>query len=86
MLKYHNGSLNKPNDLIIAPSGTAGINKNGLPFYLALGTSCYEKFNPLDSKNVTFLLNKFLDIQLIIQYINFDHSFCNSYQQVCNCQ
>ena len=62
MLQYHDGSLNKPNDLIIALTGAAGINKNGLPFYLALGTSCYDKFNSLDSKNVTILLNTFFDI------------------------
>ena len=69
MLQCHDGSPNRPHVLVIAPTGTVSINKNGLPFYLALGISCYEKFNPLDSKNITSLHNKFLDIHLNINEI-----------------
>ena len=66
MLQYHGGSSDKPCVLILAPTGVASINVDGITIYSALSIPCRGKFYVLDCNSITSLHNKFSEVQLII--------------------
>ena len=66
VLQYHGGSPDKPRVLVLAPTGVASINVNGITIHSALSIPCRGKFYFLDCNSITFLRNKFSEVQLII--------------------
>ena len=55
MLQYHGTSTDNPRVLIVAPTGVASININGITIHYAL-----------NSNTLASLRNKFSEVQLII--------------------
>ena len=66
VLQYHGGSPGEQHVLIFLPTGVASINLNGITIHLAVGIACHGKFYSIDCNNITYLHNKFWDVELII--------------------
>ena len=66
MLQYHGGSPEKPQVLILAPTGVASINVNDTTAHSALGLPCCGNLFPLDSNTLAALRNKYAEVGLII--------------------
>ena len=66
MLQYHGDSPHKLRVLILAPTDVASINVSGITIHSALSITFRGKFYPLDCNSITFLRNKFSEVQLII--------------------
>ena len=66
MLQYHGGSPEKPQVLILIPTGVASINVNDTTAHSALGLPCCRNLFPLDSNTLAALRNKYAEVGLII--------------------
>ena len=66
VLGYKGGHAHKPRILLLAPTGVAAININGIAIHSGLGINAGSKLYPLNDQQGAALRNKLSEVRLII--------------------
>ena len=63
---YNGGDLDKPRNVIVAPTGVAAVNIDSTTIHSGLGINCKEQFYPLNDYQKASLQNKISEVKLLI--------------------
>ena len=65
-MEHKGGDADTPRILLLAPTGVAAININGIVIHSALGINAGSKLYPLNDQQGAALRNKLSEVRLII--------------------